>query len=109
MALLHNATLSQEPAVELGARERQEQPHHGQWNSALLDKLHLFVEDVLGIAVKAHDEPGHDLHAVALDAVYAVEEAATRILELLGLLQAFLHRGFDAQEDPGEAGVFHHL
>ena len=72
-------------------------------------KVDLAVEDVFGIVVESDDEPGHHFHAVTLNAPDAIEQAAARVLHLLGFLEALLGGRFDAQEDAIEAGVLHHL
>ena len=78
-------------------------------NAALLDKLHHAVEDVFAIGVEAQDEAAHHLHPIALDGGHAVQQAAPRVLQLVGGDQPRLIRRLNAQKDRLEARILHQL
>ena len=53
-------------------------------NAALLNEFDHAVEDVLAIGIEAQDEAAHHLHPIALDRGHALEQAAPRVLQLVG-------------------------
>src|SRR5579863_7652366 len=83
VAIAYDAAFLLQPAIELSPRKRLQQANHGERNGALLNELHLPVEDVVGIVIESDDESGHDFHAIVLDAADVFEEAAVSVLHLL--------------------------
>src|SRR5262249_35147382 len=94
-------------ARQWGASKRVQQPNHREGNRTVADEVDHLLKDVLGVMVKAHYEPAHDFHPVALDAIYRIKQAPPHVLLLLRLLEAVFVRRFDAQEDPAEPGLSH--
>ena len=86
-----------------------QQADHGQRDGALLNELHLAVEDVFRIVIESDDEAGDHFHAVALNAPDALQKAAMGVLHLLRFLEALFRRRFDAEKDAIEGGILHHL
>src|SRR3984893_17821173 len=99
VAIAYDAAFLLQPAIELSARKRLQQADHRERDGALLNELHLPIEDVVGIVIESDDESGHDFHAVVLDAADVLKEAAVGVLHLLSLFEAFFRRRFDAKKD----------
>src|SRR5262245_700160 len=106
-ALNEQTPFAFEPPPELSVGQRRQQTHHRKRNSALPNKLDLPLEDVIRIIVEADDEASHHFHAVALYFSDGVEKVAAQVLPLLGLLEARLDRGLDAEKDAAEVSATH--
>src|SRR5580700_960303 len=109
VAVAYDAAFLLQPAIKLGARKSLQQADHGQRDGALLNELHLAVEDVVRIVIESDDEAGHHFHAVALDAPDALQKTAMGVLHLLRFLEALFRRRFDAEKDAIKGGILHHL
>src|SRR4030042_4085726 len=103
------AVLLLEALVESGAWRCVEEADHGGDDAALLNETYLPVEDVLGVAIEAHDEAALDLKSVMLQHLDGGNQVAVGVLMLAALAEAFLVGGLDADEDPIEAGLDHEL
>src|SRR4029077_18802360 len=56
VAIAYNAAFLLQSAIELGTRKRLKYPAHGKRDGALLNELHLPIEDVVGIVIESDDE-----------------------------------------------------
>jgi len=98
-----------EPTPKLRVGQCGEKADHRERNCTLVNEIHLELENILRIAVETDDESRHNLHAVALDLVDGINKAPACVLTLLGLLQAFLDRRFNAEEYAAKSRILHHL
>src|SRR5262249_9217865 len=83
------------------------QSYHRKRNRAVANEVDHPLKDVFRVVIKAHDEPAHHFHAVALNSIYRIKQAAPHVLLLLRLLEAVFVRSFYAEKDSAESRLTH--